>query len=84
MHKEQDWAWDKTDATEKSWLEESAWMKDEDVTFSWEIKQLTIMSPRSNKLQNKIVWAGIALCTERTISQHSYGLTEGLVEKTVS
>lgn len=28
-------------------------MKDEDVTFSLEIKQFTIMSPRSNKLRNK-------------------------------
>lgn len=41
MCKEQDWAWEKTDATEKSWLEEPVWLKDEDFLKPFHLWQST-------------------------------------------
>lgn len=65
MCKEQDWAWEKTDATEESWLEEPVRLKDEEFVKSCHLRQ-SIQKPTNQVREKKDTWAASTHLTERT------------------
>lgn len=56
MCKEQDWVWEKTDATEESWLEEPVRLKDEEFVKSCHLRQ-SIQKP-TNQVWGKKRYLG--------------------------
>lgn len=82
MCKEQVWAWEKTDATEESWLEEPVWLKGEEFLKGCHLQQSIEKASRYGKI-NVTGQEAHSLQREQ-ILQHSYALTHNPISKIIS